>query len=210
MIKNYKVIFIDWNGTLSQSRFWSHLEITKPQLFKKIEYTLFVNNKHLLKPWMRGDYKTEEILNFISTDCNISYDFLLQELIKSCMNMTISLKVIKLIKELRMRGKKVVIASDNMDTFIRWTIPSLKLQKIFDSILDSYSLKAAKRDVNDKGESLFFKKYLISNNINPGESIILDDSEDKQNLIKNFGIDYFQISTKKGLTDILEQIKTFT
>jgi FMN phosphatase YigB (HAD superfamily) len=81
----------------------------------------------------------------------------------------------EMIAQLRAKGLKVVLATDNMDTFHRWTVPSLQLMSLFDDILSSFQLKALKSDCGAEGRSLFFAHYLQTHSIHRGESLVLDD-----------------------------------
>ena len=39
-----KVIFIDWDGTLSKSRFWEHWQTDDSKNYNKIQQVLFIEN----------------------------------------------------------------------------------------------------------------------------------------------------------------------
>ena len=209
-MNKYKVIFIDWNGTLSISKFWGHLSNSTREnkvFFNKIENTLFCDLKHLLNPWMKGELNSENVIAEIAKHTNISYEFLLNEFIKSCEEMKyISLDICKLIKKLKKKGYMVVIATDNMDSFNRWTVPSLKVYELFDYILNSYDLKVMKNDFDKLGNILFFKNFVDKHKIGPGESILIDDSEDIDNRINKYGIDYFKITSSMGLKSVLKKL----
>lgn len=208
----YKAIFIDWNGTLSPSKFWGHLEhLNHPDnaLFTKIESSLFGNLSPLLKPWMKGELTSEIVIQKIAEDSKLPYDRVLEEFIISCQKMQfVSDNVLNLIKVIRDKNVKVVIATDNMDSFSRWTVPALLLNTHFDDILDSHTLKAMKGDMDDSGKSLFFDDFITRNGILPGESVLIDDSEDKEGRIGNIGIEYRKIEPVVGLVPELEQIIT--
>ncbi len=194
---NPKVIFIDWNGTLCNSKYWGHLEDDRHPdhyIFEKIESSLFGSQKHLLEPWMRGNYLTEEIIEIIADYTGLTKIKLMTHFVTGCKEMKIvSSKVTELIKSLRKNGQKIIIATDNTDSFNRWVAPALRLQKTFDAILNSYDLRALKNDFNEKGESLFFGQHLKNNNLAPSECVLIDNSEDKGNLIQNYGIHYLRI-----------------
>lgn len=206
---NYKVVFIDWYNTLSSSRFWSRLEDPKHpnyDYFLKIQPILFSDQSNIILPWMRGQLTSEEVVDQISDKTGTPKDLIMSELIYSCKNLEfISENSLDLIKSLRKAGLKVVIATDNMDTFMRWTVPSLKLRNIFDGILDSFNLKALKQDFGDNSESLFFSNYLKENLVLPGESVLIDDSMDIDNKIQNIGIEYMRI-VPGGLDEALRKI----
>ncbi len=117
-----------------------------------------------------------------------------------------SKKSIHLINQLRATGTKVVLATDNMDSFVRWTIPALGLTNYFDDILDSFSLKALKRDFDEQGNSRFFSGYLSKNNLLPTDCVLIDDSPDIDNNLTTWGITYRQIDPIVGLEQELKKI----
>lgn len=207
--KKYKVVFIDWNGTLSGSKFWGHLEYTNNDLFRKIEDTLFGSLRGLLKPWMKGELKSEDVIRSISDQANIPYTTIFDEFLYSCQHMElVSNEIPLLVREFQKRGSKVVIATDNMDSFTRWTARHMDLYTLYDDILSSNSLHGMKKDVNKDGNSIFFSDYIKRENLKPGDSVLIDDSADDIETIKNFGIDYIQIEPVVGLIPALKKILT--
>jgi beta-phosphoglucomutase-like phosphatase (HAD superfamily) len=79
------------------------------------------------------------------------------------------------LRAIRAQGTKVVLATDNMDAFYRWTVPALHLRGIFDAILDSASLGTLKGDLIH-GQSPFFGPWLSDQGIAPSEAVLVDDS----------------------------------
>jgi len=210
-MKKYKILFLDWNGTLSTSKFWGHLEKSTEddkRLFEKIDKTLFGELRHLIKPWMRGEIKSEDVVKEVSDKSGIRYQRVLKQFIVGCKKMEyVDNKCVDLINKIRGNGVRVVIATDNMDSFVRWTVPSLGLNLVFDGILDSYTLKAMKNDFSEAGISLFFDSFIKSNGIGKGESVLIDDSEDKEGKIQSCcGIDYLKIEAGIGLMPALKRI----
>lgn len=180
---SYKCVFIDWHNTLSASRFWGHLEEAAPegrQLFRRIEVSLYGNLTGLLVPWMRGGLTTEDVMGAIARDAGLDYDLVLREFIVGCRRMRfVDAAIIGLVLAIKARGRRVVIATDNMDSFARWTTPSLGLADLFDDILSSAELGGMKGDVDEQGRSIFFDDYLGRCAIGPGESVLIDDAADR-------------------------------
>ena len=205
-----KVIFLDWYNTLSTSKFWGYWEDEKHphfDIFEQIQLSLFGNVKPMITPWMRGEHISEEIVKEIAKDTNLSYDLLFNELILSCKSMTlVSDELPQITNKIRQGGIKVVVATDNMDSFTRWTVDAMNLTEMFDGLLSSYHIRSLKKDFNDFGDSLFFKKFLLENGIDAKESILFDDSEDKEDRIQKFGINYKRITSPD---DFLSQLKAF-
>ncbi|SRR5260221_1512532 len=209
-----KVVFIDWNGTLSPTKFWSQLERSKKQedrdLFKLWADATFINHKDKIVPWMKGDYTSEYILGLVAKETNTDFDTLLKEFIVGCQLMEYSSPSIpKLIHELRNKNVLVSIASNNMDCFTRWTVPHMGLHSIFDDILNSYDLKAMKHDIDDDGKRKFFHSFFVRHEIDPRNCIFIDDGEDKLNTISDLGIDYRRINATNTLENELQSILAY-
>lgn len=90
-----------------------------------------------------------------------------------------------------------------MDCFTRWTVPAMKLDVVFDEIINSSDQKALKKDLDSEGKSLFFKDFFIRNKIDMKDCVFIDDSVDHDNTISNMGIKYIQIDSSEELPKIL-------
>ncbi|GER91022.1 hypothetical protein KDW_51840 [Dictyobacter vulcani] len=210
----YKCVFLDWAFTLSNSLFWNHFNDPKhlhyPTL-QIIQAILFGKNASFkgTSDWMRGKLSSEEVVAYICQQ-NPTFDpqFLLQELALSCSQMQfVSPLVPMYVRQLQAMGIRVAVATDNMDTFSRWTVPGMRLTTIFDDVLNSYDLKALKMDRDANGESAFFGNYLRTHQIQPGESVLIDDgNEEYGQIIRSFGIEYRQIEPRTGLVPELQKL----
>jgi beta-phosphoglucomutase-like phosphatase (HAD superfamily) len=144
-----KVVFVDWDGTLSHSRFWEQWQYAPGyhQAYRAIQQHLFLDQPNVIRSWMRGMHSTENIVQIVAKITSLSPHFVLKELITSCQSMQlIDPALAPLVQSLRRQGIRVVIATDNMDTFLRWTAPALNLQQLFDGILCSHPLGTLKND----------------------------------------------------------------
>ena len=212
-MKPYKCLFVDWYLTLSSSVFWEQFSDPKHQhypLFAFMQSALFepAGLKPWLLPWMRGQFTSEEVVAGVCRGADFDPAFALQALQTSCQQMClISDAVPHYIASLRAQGLKVVIATDNMDTFHRWTVPGLRLRRMFDAILSSYELRALKEDADQHGRSRFFADYLQAHAIDQGESLLLDDGDEAfGGIIRQFGIEYQHIEPGKGLLPALQAL----
>lgn len=190
-----KVVFVDWDGTLSRSTFWapvSGAKLTRRQA-NQICTFVFANSPDLVQDWMRGRLTSESVADILAQRFRLDPDVILADLRLSCQNMRlINPLLAESVLRLRQKGIKVVIATDNMDTFVRWTVPSLRLDEIFDAILDSPTRGALKADIVD-GYSLFFDHYLTQENIQPHEAVLLDDNADND-AVRSRGIRFIHIN----------------
>lgn len=208
----YKSLFIDWHNTLSTSLFWGHLQDPihpHHHLFRILQPLPPDIHQALFTPWMRGSVTSEEVIHAMSEKLSLDYDLIWQEFICGCQSMQLfSEEIPSLISQIRAQGVKVVIATNNTDSFSRWTVPSLKLLEIFDAILNSANVRGLKWDVDEKGQSLFFANFLQEQAIHPGESVLIDDnnSEMARERTQHFGIEYRRIEPRIGLVPELRAI----
>ncbi len=208
---NQKAIFIDWNGTLSPSNFWIHLEKSTSRKdrdnFKLWADAMFINHEDKIVPWMKGKYASEEILKMIAEDTRSNFDNLFAEFVIGCQKMEyVSSKIPDIIHRLRKKSVFVSIATNNMDCFTRWTVPAMNLRSLFDDILNSFNLRAMKHDLDENGRSLFFRNFFKKHRIIPSNCIFLDDGEDKMGVISSLGINYRRITQENSLEKELLKI----
>jgi FMN phosphatase YigB (HAD superfamily) len=197
-----KVVFIDWSQTLSVSKFWEG-----SKHFPEVDRLLFTENSFLIEPWMRGKLVTEDIVNFLALRLKIPKKILLADLIQSCQQMTfVDPQVEKLVQKLRRKKVRVVIATDNMDSFPRWTVPTLRLRQMFDGVLNSHTLRALKKDFDETGHSLFFRNYLNEGNLGISEAVLVDDSQANCQLFETAGGKAYQARDKNDLLFTLKSL----
>ena len=111
---------------------------------------------------------------------------------------------ISAIQNLRSKGIKVVIATDNMDTFRRFTIPAMGLEKYFDGFLISNELCAYKYQTIGK-KIPFFDEYLMKNDLTYSDIVLLDDCQDKTGIYKELGFEIELIKSPMVVTEILRK-----
>jgi len=190
-----KIIFIDWNKTLSDSHFWRH--------FPEAETVMFLANRELLNPWMRGELSSEKICQTIAEETTFSESDIFNDLKESCAVMEfVDPEIPGLIKKIRARGLKVVLATDNMDCFSRFTVPALKLQELFDDVLISCDMKILKVEVRESCIP-FFKNFLTENNLKYSDTVLLDDSDWFAEAYEALGLPVNVVENKEKLLAVL-------
>lgn len=203
-----KVVFIDWNKTLSFDLFWEHLSSADHPNHKHldaIEKWLFIDHRSVINPWMRGEVSLEMVVEEMSKDTGIDQKIITDELKHSCEIMTFCFAGIEdLIERIRKKGILVVVATDNMDTFSRFTAPTLKLDTIFDAVLNSHTIGHLKDDKEPSDNILFFDDFLESHNLSYEDCILLDDSPDSSGKYKKLGFSREFIDGPEKLERILE------
>jgi FMN phosphatase YigB (HAD superfamily) len=200
-----KVIFVDWDGTLSDSRFWEGCNTPNlsPRIIAGVTMFLFRDSKDLITRWMTGFTSSSRVVGIAANRFGLNAQELHEELERSCRNMRLVNSTIPAkIKKIQEQGTRVMIATDNMDTFENWTVPSLGLDRVFDGILSSPSRGALKSELHGS-ESPFFDLYFKQQGINPSESILIDNSLNNKKLERT-GMQFVHINGENTLSQILD------
>ncbi|QQR78973.1 MAG: hypothetical protein IPJ68_01735 [Candidatus Moraniibacteriota bacterium] len=211
MGKDYKIIFFDWYKTLSHCDFWVQLKDPvhdRHHWHENIVHFLFVENKELIQQWMRGRVDEGDMLRLVSEKFSYPVESLREDLAESCRTMTLlSEAILPLVKGLREKGVRCVIATDNMDVFGKYVVPALKLDEHFDDVLVSFDQKALKFDVSQDGGSIpFFHEYLEKNRLTYRDALLLDDRADESGTYEKLGFDTFQAEDTEGLVNKLKEL----
>jgi FMN phosphatase YigB (HAD superfamily) len=174
---NARVVFIDWHNTLSTSLFWQHRPGCRLSASDSARVGSFVFSRgELVQQWMRGAMAAEDVCILAARRLGLRAEDLLADLEHNCRAMKFhDAACVGAIAAMRAQRIRVVVATDNMDVFSRWTVPALHLGGIFDAILNSASLGVLKSDLAD-GQSRFFGPWLADRRIAPSETILVDDS----------------------------------
>ena len=200
-----KVLCVDWDGTLSYSRFWENCDDTTldPTAIGHLTTFLFRDSQALVQDWMKGFVSSATVVDILAQQFNLSSQALYQELERSCRAMQFADSSIPAkLTRIRDQGVKVVIATDNMDTFTKWTVPSLELELLFDGVLSSPDRGAFKKEVAD-GRSPFFDLYLNQQGLKPGEAVLLDDNP-KNAVVESLNMRFVHITPTNPLCKVLD------
>ena len=140
----------------------------------------------------------------MAQDISLDPDFLWTELKKSCRAMSfIHDNTLELIQDIRNKGIKVVLATDNMDVFESYTVPALDLQKYFDDILSSSTLRCLKADLDEADQLIFFQSWLSQQGLSIEEAVLIDDSVKNKNFFEGKGLCFLPVNPDYCVIDHL-------
>lgn len=201
-----KIIFLDWNKTLSNSKFWEQLanpNHARHDTFEVIEKALFEKHVDKIGPWMLGKYTSKDICNLLSNETGLEFNFLHDELVHSCKNMRyVADSIPSLLEQIKRNGMQVMIATDNMDTFSEYTYEVANKDGLFDGFLNSYELGSFKYDCQD--DTLpFFDPFLVRNGLIYQDVVLIDDSIDKKGNLARLGLKIVYVNENSPLEEIL-------
>ena len=203
----YKVIFIDWYRTLSSSLFYvDNLHQNQGVgVCNYFRYKTFENNEEMIEKWIRGKISHKEIIAKFAKD-DAEYKMALEMLKNSCYNMQFDRECfIPLIQKIRKRGVKVVIATDNMNVFTDWVVPSLNLREYFDDIISSNVSGYKKMDIVSE-KLVFFDAFLKKNKMSYEDALMVDDSFQTIISCQKCGMHVHQVKSSNDVEYILRKL----
>lgn len=181
---NIKAILFDFDGTLSNGRFYSTLSESDPVLFKKIQQKVFTkDNWELLSSWMRGEIDYEEFNKKISEMLNVSTDLLNDALIESVKKMSLNQDLFNFAVEQRAKGIQTAVFTDNMDVFEEVFVVENKLDENFDHIFSSSTYGMLKDDNDGEFLDLVVQKF----GVDISEVLFIDNSLKAEDLMNSKG-----------------------
>lgn len=209
-----RVLFVDWHGVASSDPFWMSImsSVTHPlhsRLSKELK-EIFQNNDSLIRAWMRGELRAENIIEMldITLDKRFNDDYLMRKLIEDCKLMKVNSNLIDLLRQMRNHAF-VVMATDNMDCFLhyysmrtcgrrRQIRPSNQEHayksfneavQTFDDILCSSEIGVLKRE----NPIRFFGMWLRDHSLRFSDALLLDDVTKNCEAFRSVGGTAFEI-----------------
>lgn len=201
-MKRNHILFIDWDGTLCWSRFWESLRFSDSseyELGRKIEHIIFSKDRALLNNWMRGQIRSEQVNMYLSEQLQVDPEKLWNIFVQDCKMMRFDDQFRVKIEQVK-TWSYVILATGNMDCFMRFTVPALGLEDVFDKIICSSDLGYLKTE-ND-GETFLMCSRAF--NIPLGNTYLIDDSEKTCNFFSMIG--GHALAVRNGKTDTLQYL----
>jgi len=200
-----KIVFVDYYGILSTTRFWHSVQDPNHKLHKylqSIQDFLFVEDRTLLDEWMRGKYTSEEMHQVLAENFNIDFDELFSIFVEDCKTVEISEKILDKLKSLPENYLKIMV-TDNMDSFDRFILPANRiLEDSFHGINNSFYVQKLKADKEGEWFLDILKNYEV-----PIENCaLIDDSLKNCETFQKLGGKYYNSKTEE---DVLLALNNF-
>lgn|SRR3989338_9137634 len=201
------LIFLDWDGTLSDQMLWHSFKEGSPKeryLGEEIKMKMFEGQDLYLSAWKRGEITSESFVHDVSELVGEEERVLWYRFVDDCKTMGFAdLGYLDAIEELR-RHARVVLATDTGEHFRRFVVPEQQLDRVFDDVLIS-----AERGCFKKEPELFFETYL--DEIQNHRALIVDDTEAVCRAFMDLGGEAIEVgkevSTHRALSDALKWAK---
>lgn len=183
-----RVVFSDWHNVLSRDPFWASIQQSphhplRAQLQAGMA-AVFARDQTTADDWMTGRLSSSEVIGTmgISLPRRIRDDFLIRRLDLDCLRMKVNADLFDVLRTVRAEAA-VVIATDNMDCFIRAFQKARSRRRsagprevmadwaaICDDIINSSEVGALKED-----PKAFFGPWLAQHELQFRDSVLVDD-----------------------------------
>ncbi len=190
-----KTLFVDFDGTICTDRFWQSLPENEKTL---VQNAIFKDNQEMVRDWMRGKCSSEEVNQYLANHLGIPYQQLWDTFVSDCSNMHVAPEILTAIQTLRSRYY-IILITGNMDCFSRFTVPALKLDEYFDTIVNSSDEGQLKTD--NGGET--FLKYLKGT---IGDAVLVEDSPHTCEVFAHLGGTSLQVTAETSTIGYLRSL----
>ena len=173
-----KVIFTDWHGVLSHDYFWmntlSGQRVNKDfrSSLLELRHNIFNSQTDLIYQWMRGELESANVLRVAACSQSIEFiNFAAERLERDCEKMTADETLLRLYREIRLSAW-VVVATDNMDCFVKAFVSKQSIKTHFDDIICSSDIGVLKSE----NPTAFFGNWLKNYGLSFRDALLIDDS----------------------------------
>ncbi len=198
-MKNKPILFVDFDGTICFDKYWRSLPADK---FEVVQSLIFGKANGLVNDWMRGKYTAEEVNHLLADKAGLQYEPLWKLFVNDCETMKISLAVLQKIDSMRQKYTAVLVTG-NMDSFTRFTVPALGLDKYFDHINNSFLVGKLKDD--SKGAT--FMEYAKSLDVSIKDCFLIDNSPNACSVFQELGGTALLIKDEWDINYYLDKLK---
>lgn len=166
------IVFIDWDGTLCHARFWQQLRGTDTKTHEKIQQLLFTKDNPIFREWMLGQRTSESVCAWLAPQLGIPEPMLWDGLLESLSFKKLPDGFTNALEDIKKRAY-VVLVTDNADIFVRFVAKNLRLDEVFDHVLNSSDTMRMKRDEDGRT----FVDFAKEKDIPMSKTYFIDDSE---------------------------------
>lgn len=183
MHKETHAILFDFHHVLSHDHFYESTLVPEYKDVSDWISQMIFGDRELVRDWMRGKVTWRELHARIARETGMDRVLLDELFIESVKRMRIEGEMITLAQELKDKGFKTAIVSDNMDIFSEVTVPHQKFDQLFNHIFNSADHGLLKSDEHGK---LFYHVAEILR-VPIEQTIFIDDTKSATDLFKELG-----------------------
>lgn len=209
MKKKLALLLVDFDGVMSNGRFYNSTDVSEQEMGKKAVENIFTTeNTQILNEWMRGKRSYKEMHDFVESRTDINareLDNLLEESVK---RMPINQPLLRCIENLRKNGVTVSLFTNNMDIFDTVSRFHHELDNHFDHIYSSSAYGQLKLE-----DDVLLTRAMQEAGTDAEHTAFVDDAQSSHDAATGFGVATFIYKdyedSQKGFEQWLEENYTW-
>ena len=176
-----RCVLFDFGFTLSSERYFNVYPPGCPNWQRIIQSKVFSNNQRL-NDWMKGMVSLSDIAELLSDGMDHKPETIIKYMKKGCQNLSFNKAVLSFALQVRQKCIPTAIVTRNMDVFSDVVVPSHRLDRIFDAILNSSEYAELDKEI------LWLNAFeQLGTEINYKNSLLLDDESKNINKFRANG-----------------------
>ncbi len=183
MNQDVRAILFDFHHVLSHDYFYESTLVPEYQQVNDWISQHIFTDKQLINDWMRGKTSWCEIHDRIVRETGMDRALLDELFVESVKRMRIEQEMIKMAQQLKDKGFKIAIVSDNMDIFSEVTVPHQKFDQLFDEVFNSADHGLLKLDEH----GMLFERVANTLGIPIKQTLFIDDTRKNTDLFIELG-----------------------
>jgi FMN phosphatase YigB (HAD superfamily) len=146
-LSHIRCAIFDWGGTLSSDLYFRNPPMGTSNWNEILENDIFSASKPIFDNWMIGKISVKDIANILSLKTGLDATALVKTMENGCKGLNVNTAVWKFAEYLKIAGKTTVLVTCNIDLFSSIIVPDLKLNSLFDLIVNSYDYQEIRKDI---------------------------------------------------------------
>lgn len=108
-----------------------------PDWFYQFQRRIYCRHSPYLDDWMTGKFTSRDIAQVMTQYLPMSVEKIVAQMEAGCRHLEFNPAVMSFAKAQREQGRKIALVTANMDIFTKVVVPAHKLDKLFDTIVNS-------------------------------------------------------------------------
>ncbi len=192
--RRIKCVVFDYGFTFSPDFYLKVAPAEAPKWHEIIQEHIFKDSSITI-PWMKGQISTREVAGILTRYIPLDAERILSIMEAGCRELAFNPAVWLFALEQRMAGRKTALVTDNMDVFTNVVVPSHKLDRIFDVIVNSSDIGEIDKEIL---WPIAFER--LDSGIGYGNSLLIEDGETEPAKFRQQGGYAFQYKDEKSFS----------
>lgn len=192
--RKIRCVVFDFGFTLSPDFYFKVIPPEVPHWHEIIQEHIF-KDPAIAIPWMKGEISGRDVADILGRYMPLDADTILSTMEEGCKELAFNPAVWLFALKQKLAGRKIALVTDNMDVFTKVVVPSHKLQRIFDVVVNSSDFHQVDKEIL---WPLAFER--LGNGIGYANSLLIEDGETEPEKFRRLGGVAYQYKGEKAFS----------